>query len=166
MRFLLDYLRFIRIAMTVSCFVAVGVLLWPGALAAATNFSLFGYSIASVFGTGLVQQTAGVAISTFAGLHLLGISIDLAGLCYDLLKYCCCVPKQIKEPTQPLKAHEYQLKSKGDSNTMMNTMMPPGVPTRAKPNIEQPTVPSSNLYPDLNSDPTPNFDPGYPQLYS
>ena len=167
---LYNYFQFAKTALTIGLLVAVGLLFWPGALATVANFSLFGLSIASYVGSNVLYQAGAVAGLTFVGLHALGITIDVVGGFFSLLKSCCCSSKA-QETYHPVSrpAREPQLKSQ-ESYQVFNQAMPPSnsnqhVVQPQQPPSYQPLYPTTykSIYPKLDGAQSDEYL-GYPKL--
>ncbi|MDR3501496.1 MAG: hypothetical protein P4L79_02840 [Legionella sp.] len=173
---LYNYFQFAKTAMTIGLIVAAGLLFWPGALATVANFSLFGLSIAAYVGSNILYQAGAVAALTFVGLHALGITMDVVGGFFSLLKSCCC-SSSAHENAHPVSHHGIEPRVKHqESYQVCNQAMPPSynqhvVQTLQPPNshtIYQPPHQSGHqtIYPQIegHGNSVPAEYRGYPKL--
>ncbi|USQ13158.1 hypothetical protein J2N86_10720 [Legionella lytica] len=157
---LYNYFQFAKTAMTIGLLVAAGLLFWPGALATVANFSLFGLSIAAYVGSNVLYQAGAVAALTFVGLHALGITMDVVGGFFSLLKSCCCSSRAQEEDYPTYRSHQARApQAKQDSYQMFNQAMPPSYGQH----VAQTQSPPS--YQTIYQQPSqPSYQPIYPQL--
>ncbi len=135
--------------MTIGLLVAAGLLFWPGALATVANFSLLGLSIAAYVGSNVLYQAGAVAALTFVGLHALGITMDVVGGLFSLLKSCCC-SSSAHENDHPETQGRHQ-----ESYQVVNRVMPPSYSQHVAQTQQPPTY--NTIY-------QPGYQPIYPQV--
>lgn len=98
METLYKYLKFAKIAASIAAITTLAVFLWPGAFAAVTSFSLFGFSIAALTPS-LPLQIGALALVTFGALNLVGFAIDAISGLFNFMKWCCTPNTSTPKPT-------------------------------------------------------------------
>ncbi len=103
---------------------ALTVAFWPAALAAVVNFSVAGYSIASVVGTNFAAQvgaTAGVgAVLTSGAVY----SVASVANFFNYLASCCFPKKPTPEDSKPFVSVEAPVKRSATSLSKLSTSAP------------------------------------------
>ena len=89
MKFMSRMLMLLKLATTASIIILAGILLWPGALAAVTSFTLLGVSIASLVGPGFFSQLFAIPILTTGAFLATGLLIDLGISICQGIAFCC-----------------------------------------------------------------------------
>ena len=152
---LFKYMSFATTALTYSCLITLGVVLWPGALSAVMGFSLLGYSLGILVGASIPHQIAAVAALAFAGLHVASLAVDAAfwavGKAFSFLTGDCCSPDKSDDRDAPPPPPP---PSSGNHNTAYRTMSS-SMPSQASNGQPVKTVPAQQgthtpLYPPVS----------------
>jgi hypothetical protein len=99
---------------------ALTVFLWPAALAAVTTFTVAGYSIAGVVGTGFAAQVGAVAALTAVASSAAVYTVATIANTINWFIACCCKPKSGSDDENGLESEiEYDDEEADSSSSKM-----------------------------------------------